>query len=93
MNRINYGYVVNVAKVANVLHAAEVPYTCNQIFDGWQLRFPWCNGDIACHSGTYGNQEGKVESFCFPWDEGSVSVLEPVRMARKIIAYYEETRA
>lgn len=79
----------------------HIPYTLVPMDDfvndnynggGWQIRFPWCVGDVACHKYTYGNMDGYVESYQFPWDEGDVSVLTPEEAADKIVAYYNELK-
>lgn len=72
--------------------AGHVPFTVHIVYDGLQLRFPWCEGDVACHSGTYGSSLGHVESFQFPWDDGDVTELEPEKMALRIVNYYEEVK-
>lgn len=79
--------------IASILLAKSVPFTVNYIFDGMQLRFPWTHGDIACHSFTFGADSDAVESYCFPWDEGDVTVLTPDEAAEKIIEYFEKKRA
>lgn len=77
--------------IANELDLFDVPYEIGECWDGWQLTFPWCDGDIACHSGTYGSEVGDVESFMFPWDEGDVTRLHPIKAANQIIAEYVAT--
>jgi hypothetical protein len=79
-DRINFIY--------NILTVLNIPCTMNVAYEGWQLRFPWCAGDVAAHRGTYGQAVGKVESYRFPWDEGDVTVLTPEEAAIKIIALY-----
>lgn len=86
-------YSERILYIASILLAKAVPFTINDIFDGMQLRFPWTHGDIACHYFTYGAASGAVESYCFPWDEGDVTVLTPDEAAEKIIEYFEQKRA
>lgn len=80
-------YAEPILTIANSLSDLGIPYTTHIIYDGLQLRFPWCNGDIVCHCGSYGHSNGEVESYCFPWDKGDVSQLE-VEEAIQLITYY-----
>ena len=84
------GYVRNIFSIIFALKKADVPYTDHKMFDGWQITFPWCEGDVICHFGSYGSDGGYVESMNFPWDEGDVSTDTPEEMAKKIIDYYKE---
>lgn len=72
--------------------AGHVPFTVHRVYEGLQLRFPWCRGDVACHAGTYGANLGHVESYEFPWDDGDVTELEPEKMALRIVNYYKEIK-
>lgn len=60
------------------------------VMGGWQLRFPWCEGDVAIHGWTVDHEKGKVESYQFPWDDGDVTILSPDAAAELIIEYYKE---
>lgn len=82
-----YEQIIN--ELALELASMSVPYEINECHDGWQLRFPWCNGDVAIHGGTYGHSMGKVESYQFPWDDYDVTVLSVDAAAALIISYYE----
>ena len=83
----NYELVIN--ELALELAAVGVPYEINECWDGWQLRFPWCNGDVVIHSGSYEHSAGKVESYCFPWNDDDVTALSVDAAAALIIGYYE----
>ena len=83
-------YCSRIAMVANLLMEEEIPFTVNNCGDGWQLRFPWDNGDVICHSGSYGSYKGMVESYGFPWDGNDVTTADPYKMAQYIINYYHE---
>lgn len=76
--------------IAKACETAGVPYIVNPAYEGFQIRFPWCEGDIICHAGSYGSYKGLVESYCFPWDDGDVTTLRPETAARKVIGYYAE---
>jgi hypothetical protein len=65
----------------HLLDEAGIKYTVAPCFDGYQWRFPaFPLGDIICHSGSYHNNEGYVESYGFEWDEGDVTALPPEEM-------------
>lgn len=83
-------YAQSVLSIIIRLYGAKVPYIPRALYEGWQLRFPWTEGDVACHKGTYGSAHGKVETYEFPWDDGGVTMLDPNECAEKIIAYYRE---
>ena len=86
----NYYQIITYIK--SILDCFSIPCTMNPIYEGYQLRFPWCEGDVAIHDGTYGSKAGHVETYEFPWDEGDVSELEPIEAAALILAYYEEVK-
>ena len=83
-------YKERVDLIAQVLEQENIPYNIVRCFEGWQIRFNWCVGDVACHDGTSGHQLDKVETYQFPWDNGDVSVLDPEEAADKIVEYYKE---
>ena len=76
-----------ILDITNQLDEAEVPYTIHECLGGYQLRFPWCDGDIVAHQYAP-SRLGKVESMGFSWDAGDVTVMEPEAMAIMIIAEY-----
>jgi len=82
-------YVKLIDKLKELLLESDVPFIERNIFDGRQLIFPWCRGDVVCHSGSYGSNRGFVESYMFPWDDDDVSVYVPEDMADKIIKFYD----
>lgn len=77
-----------ICEVADMLDAAGIPCTVNDLFDGAQVRFPWHEGDIACHNGTYNADDGLVESWELPWDEGSVTTMMPEEAVARVIELY-----
>lgn len=84
-------YVARINHIAKICADHNVPYAINKLWEGWQIRFPWCEGDVACHDSTYGRNVGMVESYQFPWDHGDVSVLTPEEAGALIVEYYNET--
>ena len=83
-------YYERISFIKSILDSLHIPCSMNELWEGYQLRFPWCEGDVAAHDGTYGAKTGKVESYCFPWDNDDVTVLTPEEAAIKIIALYNE---
>lgn len=86
----NPPYAQAILSIVCELHKNNIPHTPRPLYDGWQIRFPWTSGDVACHGGTYCNKNGMVETYRFPWDEVDVSILTPEECANKIIDYYKE---
>ena len=65
-----------------ILDSADISYTVSQFKGGYQWTFPnYPHGDIAIHSGTYYSDEGFLESYGMPWDNGDVSIYKPYDMA------------
>lgn len=85
-NRIVYAQAI--LGITSILDEEKVPYTINDCLGGYQLRFPWCDGDIVAHQYAPSGL-GKVESMGFSWDEGDVSVKEPMIMAVNVVREYE----
>ena len=83
-------YKQRIQYMAEIFDKNCVPYTINQILDGYQLRFPWHCGDVCAHCGTYGAARGYVESYQFPWDEGDVTTDTPEAMAARVVTLYNE---
>ena len=84
-NRIVYAQTI--LKVTDKLDEAKVPYTIRECLGGYQLRFPWCDGDIVAHQYAP-SRLGKVESMDFSWDAGDVTVMEPEAMGIMVEAEY-----
>lgn len=83
-------YYERISFIKSILDSLHIPCSMNECWEGYQLRFSWCEGDVAVHDGTHGHNRGKVESYEFPWDDGDVSVLTPEEAAIKIIALYNK---
>lgn len=71
-----------------ILTREKIPHTVRELHGGYQFRFPWCHGDMVCHSYSYSNKWGCLESYGFPWDKDDVSVFSIGDAADKIIGYY-----
>ncbi len=87
---INPDFAQPILTLANYLTDYNIPHTINVIWDGLQIRFPWNDGDIICHSGSYGHTNGMVESMGCPWDEGDVSYLDIDDIFERLVKWYSE---
>ena len=70
---INPDFAKPILTLANYLAGRCIPFALNVCWDGLQMRFPWNDGDLICHSGSYGHEYGDVESMGCPWDEFDVT--------------------
>lgn len=50
----------------------KIPFIIVSLWGGKQMRFPWCEGDIVCHDGSYGGKNGLFESMGFEEDGDDV---------------------
>ena len=89
---IKLEYIIPITTIAQELENYNIPYVCVQLWDGLQLRFPWCDGDIICHSGSFGHEYGNVESYCFYWDNNDCTELEPKKAIDLLIHLYAEMK-
>ena len=86
-------YAMPILVLSSCLEEMEIPHTTNPLWDGYQIRFPWCDGDVVCHNFSYGHSAGHVESYCFPWDEGDVTELTISEAFVKVVDYYNSKEA
>lgn len=86
----NQEYYRRITFIAEALDELDIPNNLRLCYNGAQLRFPWCEGDVACHEGTYGSDSGFVESYQFPWDDGDVTMLSPQEFIEKVYRFYQE---
>lgn len=68
----------------------QIPFDWVPCHDGYKITFPWCNGDIAMHSGTYGAEKGMVETYQFPWDKDDVTMMTPIQAVFSIFEYHHK---
>lgn len=87
---INPKYAQPILTLANTLIERGIPCSINIIYDGLQIRFPWNDGDLICHMGSYGNTVGNVESLGCPWDEDDVTRLTVDEALEKITEWYRK---
>lgn len=90
---INPEYAKPILTLSNQLTECEIPHTVNVIWDGLQIRFPWNDGDLVCHSGSYGHDYGAVESMGCPWDDEDVSCISIEDALDRICDWYAKNEA
>ena len=56
-----------------LLIANDIKYTRKRCYEGWQFFIDGTDGDVVCHRGSYGGNDGLWESMGFVWDEGDVT--------------------
>lgn len=83
-------YAKPILNLSNALSERNIPHTINVLWDGLQIHFPWNNGDIICHSGSFGHEVGDVESMACPWDDEDVSHLTVKDAVDRIITWWQE---
>ena len=85
-------YFKRIADLVLTLADNGIPSHVEDLYDGFKVTFPWCNGDVIAHSGMLcgGNYAYTVESFGFPWDEGDVTLLDVQEAIDLITKYYKE---
>lgn len=90
---INPDFANPILTLSNQLTVRNISHTLNVIWDGLQIRFPWNNGDLVCHSGSYGHNFGNLESMGCPWDDEDVSCISPKEALDYIVKWYAENEA
>lgn len=71
MTRTIYDAAAN--EMESLLIENNIEYTRKPIYEGWQFYIHGTDGDIVCHSGSYGGKDGLWESMGFVWDMGCIS--------------------
>lgn len=87
----NKDFAKTIFSISLELSDLGIPNTVEKCWDGYKIKFPWCEGDVAMHSTTYESANGCVESYKFPWDEGDVSVLRPKTAIKLIQRHWLDT--
>lgn len=58
----NFNGAPYIAKLAYRLKAKNIPFNYGQVYIfGDALTFPWSDGDVVCHHGSYGHKQGHYE--------------------------------
>jgi hypothetical protein len=80
-------YEFGMHELTRLLDRLDIPYEDPiDIYQGKQIRFNWCDGDVICHFYSYGGNNGLLETMGFAMDEGDVSGhLTPLRALEIIL--------
>lgn len=65
-------YFTAISEVSHALSQLSIPYELHAIYDGYQLTFPWMEGDVVIHSYSFGCAGGLFETMGFTDDEDDV---------------------
>lgn len=63
----------------------NIPHSIEELYDGGKITFPNSDGDVVCHSGSYGGAMGLFETMGFSWDEDSVTGYLPLGEVVRLI--------
>ena len=90
--RIASIYEIAIHELTCYLDRLDIPHKePEELYDGFAVRFPWCEGDVACHSGTYGGCNGLMESYNFSMDDNDVTgYLHPLEALEIILHEWNE---
>lgn len=69
----NTVYDIAADKMEKLLIENNIEYNRIRLYEGWQFYIHGIDGDIVCHRGSYGGNDGLWESMGFVWDEGDVT--------------------
>ncbi len=90
--RIANIHEIAIHELTRYFDRLDIPYEKpEELHDGFAVRFPWCDGDVACHSYTYGGRAGLMESYQFSMDEGDVTgYLHPLEVLEIVLHDWNE---
>ena len=82
-------YDVAADEMEQLLIANNIKYTRERLYEGWQFFISNTDGDIVCHRGSYGGNNGLWESMGFVWDEEDVTgYLTAQEVVSRLKEYY-----
>ena len=68
-----------------LLEKNDIEYDCQPWYHGYRWTFSdFPSGDIICCHGSYGGQDGMLESYGFDWDKDDVTCASPVEMIARL---------
>ena len=90
--RIASIYEIDIHELTCYLDRLDIPHNePEEFYDGFVVRFPWCEGDVTCHSGTYVGFNGLMESYQFSMDDNDVTgYLHPLEALEIILHEWNE---
>jgi hypothetical protein len=81
-----------ISALSDRLDTYHIPHTVHDCWDGAQIRFPWCDGNVAIHSYTCGHTNGYVEFYRFPEEDDTTTMLPEEALEHILILYVEQMR-
>ena len=69
----NTVYDIAADEMEQLLIENNIQYIRRHLYKGWQFYIEGTYGDIICHEGSYGGNDGLWESMGFDWDDEDVS--------------------
>lgn len=82
-------YFISItAKMMELLHSYDIPFTVGPCFDGFQFRFPWTEGDCIIHSFSHSHNHGYIETYNFIWDDDNISIWKIEEIIPLLYALY-----
>jgi len=90
--RIASLYEVAIHELTRYLDRLDIPYEePEELHEGCVVRFPWCKGDVACHSCLLGGRYGRMETYRFSMDNGDVTgYLRPLEALEIVLHEWNE---
>lgn len=81
-------YEFAIHELTRLLDRLDIPYEDpTELWDGQQIRFTWCDGDVICHSYSYGGDVGLLETMGFAMDGEDVTGRLTTLQALEIILH------
>lgn len=81
-------YELGMHELTRLLDMLDIPYEePTDMLQGKQIRFNWCDGDVICHFGSYGGDNGLLETMGFEMDSADVSGYLTAMQALEIILH------
>lgn len=69
----NTVYDIAADEMEKLLIENNIGFNRVRLYGGWQFFIHNTDGDIICHNGSFGGDDGLWESMGFVWDDGDVS--------------------
>lgn len=67
-------YEFGMHELTRMLDRLDIPYEePTKLYEGQQIKFNWCGGDVICHYYSCGGHNGLLETMGFKMDNGDVS--------------------
>lgn len=87
----NSGYVYAINLLSAALNEKSIPHNKHELYDGGQITFDWCGGDLICHYGSYGHEKLLYESMGLSGDEDdAIGNLTLEKAVQKVIDTMKE---